>query len=100
MQELYHLLESKVAGKTTMLMAMIENIYDTMNIRVQETAFELHLRKIYPTRNILSFRETDTISGQMGLDVQKKTDGGVNIIRRGCNRPRSCIDDTSCTSCF
>ncbi len=67
-------------GKTTMLMAMIENIYETMNIRVQEMAFELHLRKIYPTRNILSFRETDTISGQEGLDVQKKTDGSVNII--------------------
>ena len=67
-------------GKTTMLMAMIENIYETMNIRVQETAFELHLRKIYPTRNILTFRETDTISGQEGLDVQKKTDGSVNII--------------------
>lgn len=67
-------------GKTTMLMAMIENIYETLNIRVQETAFELHLRKIYPTRNILSFRETDTISGQQGLDVQKKTDGSVNII--------------------
>ena len=63
-----------------MLMGMIENIYETMNIRVQETAFELHLRKIYPTRNILSFRETDTISGQEGLDVQKKTDGSVNII--------------------
>ncbi len=63
-----------------MLMAMIENIYETMNIRVQETAFELHLRKIYPTRNILTFRETDTISGQEGLDVQKKTDGSVNII--------------------
>ena len=67
-------------GKTTMLMAMIENIYDTMNIRVQEMAFELHLRKIYPTRNILSLRETDTVSGQEGLDVQKKTDGSVNII--------------------
>ncbi len=67
-------------GKTTMLMAMIENIYETMNIRVQEVAFELHLRKIYPTRNILSFRETETISGQEGLDVQKKTDGSVNII--------------------
>ena len=63
-----------------MLMGMIENIYETMNIRVQETAFELHLRKIYPTRNILSFRETETISGQAGLDVQKKTDGSVNII--------------------
>lgn len=67
-------------GKTTMLMAMIENIYETMNIRVQEMAFELHLRKIYPTRNILSLRETETISGQEGLDVQKKTDGSVNII--------------------
>ena len=67
-------------GKTTMLMGMIENIYETMNIRVQDTAFELHLRKIYPTRNILTFRETDTISGQEGLDVQKKTDGSVNIL--------------------
>ena len=86
------------SGKTTLLMGMIENIYETMNIRVQETAFELHLRKIYPTRNILTFRETDTISGQEGLDVQKKTDGSVNIIRRGCNRPRSILDDTSCPS--
>ena len=72
------------SGKTTLLMAMIENIYETMNIRVQETAFELHLRKIYPTRNIVSMRETETISGQDCLDVQKKTDGSVNIIRRGC----------------
>lgn len=87
-------------GKTTMLMGMIENIYETMNIRVQETAFELHLRKIYPTRNILTFRETDTISGQEGLDVQKKTDGSVNIIRRGCDRPRSILDDTSSPSCI
>ena len=86
-------------GKTTMLMGMIENIYETMNIRVQETAFELHLRKIYPTRNILSFRETDTISGQMGLDVQKKTDGSVNIIRRGCYRSSCCMDDSSCSGC-
>ena len=61
-------------------MAMIENIYETMNLRITETAFELHLRKIYPTRNIVSMRETETISGQDCLDVQKKTDGSVNII--------------------
>lgn len=61
-------------------MAMIENIYETMNLRITETAFELHLRKIYPTRNILSMRETETVSGQDCLDVQKKTDGSVNII--------------------
>ena len=67
-------------GKTTLLMGMIENIYETMNLRITETAFELHLRKIYPTRNILSMRETETVSGQDCLDVQKKTDGSVNII--------------------
>ena len=87
-------------GKTTMLMAMIENIYETMNLRITETAFELHLRKIYPTRNILSMRETETISGQQCLDVQKKTDGSVNIIRRGCNRPRSFLDDSISPSCI
>ena len=43
-------------------MAMIENIYETMNLRITETAFELHLRKIYPTRNILSMRETETVT--------------------------------------
>ena len=67
-------------GKTTMLLAMIKYIYTTLNIRVQETAFELHLRKVYPDRNILTLRETETVSGQEGLDVQKKTDGAVNIL--------------------
>jgi pilus assembly protein CpaF len=61
-------------------MAMIKYIHGTYTIRVQEMAFELHLRKIYRDRNILSFRETETISGQAGLDVQKKTDGTVNIL--------------------
>ncbi|WP_152398138.1 ATPase, T2SS/T4P/T4SS family [Paenibacillus cellulositrophicus] len=68
------------SGKTTLLMAMIEHIYPTYTLRVQEMAFELHLRKIYSRRNILSFRETDRITGQEGLDLQKKTDGTVNIL--------------------
>ncbi|OZB95090.1 ATPase, T2SS/T4P/T4SS family [Paenibacillus sp. XY044] len=68
------------SGKTTLLMAMIEHIYPTYTLRVQEMAFELHLRKIYSRRNILSFRETERITGQEGLDLQKKTDGTVNIL--------------------
>lgn len=68
------------SGKTTLLMAMIEHIYPYHTLRVQEMAFELHLRKLYSKRNILSFRETDHISGQQGLDLQKKTDGTVNIL--------------------
>ena len=71
---------SQGSGKTTMLMAMVRNIYATLTLRVQEMAFELHLRKVYPMRNILTFKETSTITGQAGLDVQKKTDGSVNIL--------------------
>ncbi|ALS28841.1 pilus assembly protein CpaF [Paenibacillus sp. 32O-W] len=68
------------SGKTTLLMAMVKYIPAVFPIRVQEMSFELHLRKIYKDRNILSFRETETISGQDGLDIQKKTDGTVNIL--------------------
>lgn len=68
------------SGKTTLLMAMVGHIYATYTLRVQEMAFELHLRNIYSRRNILSFRETEHISGQAGLDLQKKTDGTVNIL--------------------
>lgn len=68
------------SGKTTLLMAMVKHIYASYTLRVQEMAFELHLRNIYSRRNILSFRETENVTGQQGLDVQKKTDGTVNIL--------------------
>jgi pilus assembly protein CpaF len=54
---------SQGSGKTTLLMALVKHIYGTLTLRVQETAFELHLRNLYPTRNILSFRETEYVSG-------------------------------------
>ncbi|NEZ42187.1 ATPase, T2SS/T4P/T4SS family [Paenibacillus alvei] len=68
------------SGKTTLLMALIQSIYAFYPLRVQEQAFELNLRKIYPERNILTLRETERIAGQAGLDVQKKTDGTVHIL--------------------
>lgn len=68
------------SGKTTLLMSMIRYISPMYTLRIQESAFELHLRDIYGDRNILTFRETEYIDGQTGLDVQKKTDGAVNIL--------------------
>lgn len=68
------------SGKTTLLMSMIGFIPGSYTLRIQEQAFELHLRDIYPMRNILTFRETEYVSGQEGLDIQKKTDGVVNIL--------------------
>lgn len=61
-------------------MSLIGFIHPSYNLRIQELSFELNLRQVYPDRNILSFRETDYVSGQEGLDIQKKTDGSVNIL--------------------
>jgi pilus assembly protein CpaF len=49
--------------------------------------FELNLRKLYPSRNILSFKETATVSGQEALDIQKKTDGTVTILGEVATAP-------------
>lgn len=68
------------SGKTTLLMSLIQYIHPSYNLRIQELSFELHLRKIYPKRNIVTFRETDTISGRESLDFQKKSDGTVSIL--------------------
>lgn len=75
------------SGKTTLLMALIHYIHPSFTLRIQELAFELHLRDVYKDRNILTFQETDRITGQEGLDLQKKTDGVVNILGEVANAP-------------
>ena len=75
------------SGKTTLLMSMISFISPTYNLRIQELSFELHLRKKYPDRNIVTFRETNTVSGQEGLNYQKKTEGTVNILGEVASAP-------------
>lgn len=67
-------------GKTTLLMALVEHIPAEYTLRVLELAFELHLRRWYPERNVVTFRETASIDGWEGLELQKKTDGAVSII--------------------
>ena len=71
---------SQNTGKTTLLKSLISYIDQTFNIRLQELAFELSLRYAYPHRNIVSLQETDDFSAQEGLNLQKKTNGAVNII--------------------
>lgn len=78
---------SQGSGKTTLLMALVQYINETYTLRIQELTFELNLRKLYPNRNILSFRETPNVSGQEGLDLQKKTDGSVNILGEVATEP-------------
>lgn len=69
----------QATGKTTCLMSLIGYIPESLSIRLQEMAFELYLRKVYPRRNILTFVDTPTVSAQDGIELQKKTDGDVNL---------------------
>lgn len=67
-------------GKTTFLGSMLQFLPPWLTIRVHEIASELWLRKVYPRRNIESFTETATVSSQMSLDMQKKTDCNITIL--------------------
>lgn len=71
---------SQGTGKSTTLKSFIRFIPEYLNLRIQELAFELNLRYTYPKRNIVTFQETEGISAQEGLDLQKKTNGSVNVI--------------------
>lgn len=71
---------SQNTGKTTLLKSVIRFIDPMYNLRIQELKFELNLRYAYPDRNIETFQETPSIDAQAGLNIQKKTNGSVNII--------------------
>lgn len=70
----------QATGKSTFMMAICQFIRESFSIRTQEKAFELNLQKIYPKRNIVALRETEDVPGQIGLNIQKKSDGDVNLI--------------------
>lgn len=74
-------------GKTTFLRGLIEYLLPTYNLRIQELIFELGLRSVFPNRNIVTFKEIPGVSGQEGLDIQKKTDGDINILGEVATSP-------------
>lgn len=78
-------------GKTTFLLAMLEHIYNILNLRFVENFFELHARTRYPNKNIVSIQETGTLTQQDGLNIIKKSDGDVTI-------SGEVADDKTCAS--
>lgn len=68
------------SGKTTLLRVLVQFIRQTYTIRTQEVIFELFLSEIYPNRNIIALKETDTIDSQASIDYSKKMDGQVTIL--------------------
>lgn len=63
------------SGKTTLLKALVRYINPKYNLRIAESVFELWMRKEFPYRNILTFRETESVDSTEGLDAFRKTDG-------------------------
>lgn len=63
------------SGKTTLMKALVRYINPKYNLRIEESVFELWMRKEFPSRNILTFRETESVDATEGLDAFRKTDG-------------------------
>ena len=68
------------SGKTTLMSSIIRYIDPRYTIRVLELAPELYLRELYPTRNILSVQETNSVSAAELQDALKKSDAAVSIV--------------------
>ena len=68
------------SGKTTLMSSIIRYIDPRYTIRVLEMAPELYLRELYPTRNILSVQETQTVTAAELQDALKKSDAAVSIV--------------------
>ena len=66
-------------GKTTLMKSAMEYV-DDKNIRVLEMAFELALREIYTTKNVMTVKPTDYVSSSQLQDLLKKTDGWVSLV--------------------
>lgn len=68
------------SGKTTLMTAIIRYIDPRFTIRTLEMSFEMYLRNLYPTRNILAVQETPHVPAGVLQDTLKKTDAAVSIV--------------------
>lgn len=68
------------AGKTWLVKELIREINPTYNIRTAETMFELNVRKILPERNIVPFRETDSVSMEELMESLRKSDASAILL--------------------
>jgi len=80
---------SQGTGKTTSLKSFLRFVPRTLTLRLQEKAFEMNLRYIYWLRNIVTFQETEGISMQEGINLQKKTNGSINVFGEIASREAS-----------
>ncbi|MVX63754.1 pilus assembly protein CpaF [Clostridium chromiireducens] len=67
-------------GKTTMLVAIVKEMYANITMRVWESFFETFIRFKLPNRNVLTVREVENFSDEKALDSLKKSNGQVTII--------------------
>ncbi len=69
----------QASGKTTLLKTLVGFIDGRYSIRLAEGAFEMHLKELYPERNIFSMQEYGKLQLREILSLFKKTDTDVTI---------------------
>lgn len=71
---------NKGTGKTTLLRSVIEFARKTSRIQVQESLYELWLRKLFPDLYITTFRETPNVSGEVALEIGRKWESEISLL--------------------
>lgn len=68
------------SGKTALLRAILKILPAIGTLRIHEHVFELGMRKQLKNRNIITFRDIESIKTQDALNMIKTTDGNYTVI--------------------
>lgn len=71
---------TKGSGKTTLLRSVVAFIRNTYRIQVQESISELWLRKVFPEKFIMTFKDSPIVSGEEALEIGRKWESEVSLL--------------------
>lgn len=71
---------NKGTGKTTLLRSIAAFIRKTYRLQIQESVYELGMRRVFPGKYIMTFRDTPTITGEEALEVGRKWESEVSLL--------------------
>lgn len=67
------------SGKTVKTVRLVEYMYDEDSIRTVNNNFETFISNLFPEKNIIEFRKTDSITEEQAYEISLKSSGKITI---------------------
>lgn len=67
------------SGKTVKTVRLVEYMYDDLSIRTINNNFETFIRNLFPNKNIIEYKKTDSITEEEAYEISLKSSGKITI---------------------